>query len=877
MFSTLLITVSQPFWLNSLAFGKFVTVAQTPSERKAETEQLVKQGVELARDNQFEAALQSFQAALAIYRETDNQIQVASTLNHLGIAYFAQGKYQKAKEAHQEALFLARKIKSQEQEVKSLNGLGNALLFLNEKENVIKLHTDALNIARKIGLQEEVVKALNGLGNAYLDSKPNQKVINYYQQSLSIAQKIGYKEGEGKALTNLGNAYQSLKEYEKAIVFYEQALSIVKSRKDIRIQAITLWNLGNIYTFVGQYQNSIKSNEEALAIYKKLGNKNGEMSTYVSLGVAYRNLEKYEKAIEYNNQSLALAQELNDKKTQAMSYGNLGVANFFLGRYQKAIEFQEQALALYRDIKLKEGEGLTLGNLGLAYDSLGEHRKAITFYQQSLAFARELDDRLREGNALNNIGTSYMNLKQYADASNQLLEAINVYENYLRAGLNDSNKVSIFDTYSRSYRLLQQAYIAQNKTLEALEIAEQSKARAFVELLNSKLSNNYTTQNSQAIKFSKVEDIRRIAKEQNAVIVQYSINDSRQYIYMWVIKPTGEISFHFTDLQLLLQQKTSLKDLVSSTRDSIGVDDRSIFTAEAQQPVNKQSQTKSLQQLHQLLISPIANLLPTDPNQRVIFVPQNELFLVPFPALQDAQGKYLIEKHTILTAPSIQVLESTRQLEEKVKRANVKDAVVVGNPTMPSVVPRVGSKPQQLSDLPGAKTEAESIATILNTKALTGDQATKAAVLSRISQAKTIHFATHGLFDEFQGLQSSIALAPTNKDNGLLTAEEILNLNLNADLVVLSACNTGRGRITGDGVIGLSRALISAGTPSVIVSLWSVPDSPTSDLMKEFYVNLYQKRLDKAQSLRMAMLKLKDKYPDSPKKWAAFTLIGEAD
>lgn len=114
-------------------------------------------------------------------------------------------------------------------------------------------------------------------------------------------------------------------------------------------------------------------------------------------------------------------------------------------------------------------------------------------------------------------------------------------------------------------------------------------------------------------------------------------------------------------------------------------------------------------------------------------------------------------------------------------------------------ISKYGNKPQKLPDLPGAKTEAFSIAPILNTKALTGDQATKAAVLSRISQAKVIHLATHGLYDDFQGLQSSIALAPTSKDNGLLTAEEILNLNLNADLVVLSACNTGRGRITGSG------------------------------------------------------------------------------
>lgn len=95
-----------------------------------------------------------------------------------------------------------------------------------------------------------------------------------------------------------------------------------------------------------------------------------------------------------------------------------------------------------------------------------------------------------------------------------------------------------------------------------------------------------------------------------------------------------------------------------------------------------------------------------------------------------------------------------------------------------------------------------------------------------MANARIIHLATHGILDEIWGLGSAIALAPSTNDNGLLTADEILTMNLNAELVVLSACNTGQGRITGDSVIGLSRSLISAGVPSVIVSLWIVPDAP---------------------------------------------------
>jgi CHAT domain-containing protein len=141
-------------------------------------------------------------------------------------------------------------------------------------------------------------------------------------------------------------------------------------------------------------------------------------------------------------------------------------------------------------------------------------------------------------------------------------------------------------------------------------------------------------------------------------------------------------------------------------------------------------------------------------------------------------------------------------------------------------------------------------------------------------QASIIHLATHGLLDDVRGLGSAIALAPSGKDDGLLTVEEIFDMKLQANLVVLSACNTGEGRITGDGVIGLSRLLIAAGVPSVIVSLWAVPDAPTAELMQTFHLNL-QKQPGKAQALRQAMLTTMTIHPE-PKNWAAFTLIGEA-
>jgi CHAT domain-containing protein len=170
------------------------------------------------------------------------------------------------------------------------------------------------------------------------------------------------------------------------------------------------------------------------------------------------------------------------------------------------------------------------------------------------------------------------------------------------------------------------------------------------------------------------------------------------------------------------------------------------------------------------------------------------------------------------------------------------------------------------------------IATVLNTTALTNSQATEAIVKQQLPSASLIHLATHGLLDYGESpldIPGAIALTSTDTEDGLLTAGEIIDMDLQAELAILSACDTGLGDITGDGVVGLSRSFITAGVPSVVVSLWSVPDAPTAELMSEFYAQLDQGQ-SKAQALRQAMLSTLKTHPE-PRNWAAFTLIGDAN
>lgn len=309
-----------------------------------------------------------------------------------------------------------------------------------------------------------------------------------------------------------------------------------------------------------------------------------------------------------------------------------------------------------------------------------------------------------------------------------------VWESLRGRDLKDGEKVSIFETQRSTYQTLQQVLIAQSKTEAALEISERGRGRAFVELLAARLSAFPTPPN--------IAEIKQIAKSQNTTVVEYSIiydefkvqgkqEWKESELYIWVIKPTGEVTFRKADLKPLWQKdNTTLAQLVTTSRKSIGVRGRGGI--DVSYNPNAPKGKNRFKQLHELLINPIADLLPKNPDERVTFIPQSSLFLVPFAALQDEQGKYLIEKHTILTAPAIQVLDLTHKQRQKVSG---NQALVMGNPIMPSVAPKIGEAPQQLPTLPGAETEAKEIAQLLNTKAITGKDATKAAFIQRLPQA----------------------------------------------------------------------------------------------------------------------------------------------
>ncbi|NEQ95693.1 MAG: tetratricopeptide repeat protein [Cyanothece sp. SIO2G6] len=848
-------------------YEQCLEIAREIGDRRGEGTALGNLGLAYADLGQYQEAIALFEQRLVIAHEIGDRRGEGTALGNLGSAYRNLGQYQEAIALFEQQLEITREIGDRRGEGHALGNLGIAYDDLGQYQEAIAFYEQRLVIARKIGDRRGEGHALGNLGIAYTNLGQYQEAIALFEQRLVIAREIGDRRGEGHALGNLGSAYANLGQYQEAIALFEQRLVIAHEIGDRRGEGTALGNLGSAYRNLGQYQEAIALFEQVLVIAREIGDRRGEGHALGNLGSAYANLGQYQEAIALFEQVLVIRREIGDRRGEGTALGNLGSAYADLGQYQEAIALHEQALVIAREIGNRQGEGATLNNLGNAYADLGQYQEAIAFYEQRLVIAREIGDRAGESLGLNNLGAALGETAQYNQAAISLAQSIEVYES-LRTALPDEQLISLIDTQQRAYVNLKRALVAQEKNDNALAISERGRAQAFALQLLRRLRQTSDDPAPDAPDLITLEKIQQIARDTDTTLVEYALI-ADLFLYIWVVQPSGEIEFRSvelngedTDTPIALSALDG--PLYRSTPDpsevdTLVTDSRSILIESTDSTATP---TEKLQELHQLLIDPIADLLPTDSNAPVAFIPQGSLFHVPFAALQDDNGTYLIEKHTLLTAPSIQVLGLAHDTAQtRSGQSLTTNPVIVGNPTMPEVTVSTpaGFVTNRLTPLAGAEAEALQIASVLNTTALTDDQATEATVKAQLPNASLIHLATHGLLDYGESpldIPGAIALAPTATEDGLLTSGEILDMELQADLAILSACDTGLGNITGDGVVGLSRSLITAGVPSVMVSLWAVNDASTSRLMQRFYEFLATDEFTKAEALRQAQLSL---------------------
>jgi CHAT domain-containing protein/Flp pilus assembly protein TadD len=904
------------------------TVVSTPHAAEAqdalsEAERLYAQSTAQIKASQLRDAYQSLQQALPLFRSAQNQPGEAKTLENLGIVLFVAGQQAKGVEYLQQSLKIVQAMSLTQSELRLLGNLGSAYAGAKNYATARKYLEPRLLLARNLKNVQAEGETLDKLANNYASEGDYPKALSLFQQYLAILGKQPDRKAETETLANIGELQLLLKNYPKAIDAFNQSLTLAQTLSDRKAEIAALSGLGRTYTESENFSSALPYFQKAVETARGIQDTKKELFALQDLASTYYSLGAFANSAALYNQSLQIAQKNQAQKQELTAWNGLGNSVYRIGDLKGAIDYYKHSLEVAKTLKDRSAEGQALGNLGLAYADLGDdYPTAISYYEQDLAIARELKTRLAEGQALAFLGKIYLQLEDYQKAkdynrkSAEILGALNYSRGeglaYVNLGISllklgnfaesetalrksvevleplqskvggdkaDALRVSLFEQQQRSYSGLQQVLIAQNKPNEALEVAERGRARPFAELLSERSGNAASTPMS-------ISQIQQVAKELNTTLVEYStitdlvkVNNKTQLnvaeLFIWVIQPTGRVSFKRVDLRPILKDgNNTLEDLIRSSRESLGVTGRGGIRVAS---VNKSTELGNLNQLHKLLIEPITEFLPKEPSASVVFLPQGSLFLVPFSALKGSTDSYLLERFTPVLAPSIQVLQLNHQIAVRGASTAPSEVLVMGNPKMPSVQSEGNQKATQLLALPGAELEANQVASLLKTQAVIGAQATKAFLLPRMTRSRIIHLATHGLLDDsVAGLSipGQIAFAPSGQDNGFLSADEVSHLKLNADLVVLSACDTGRGRILGDGVFGLSRAFMSAGAHSLIVSLWSVPDAPTAFLMSEFYRNL-QANNNKAAALRQAMLTTMKRNPD-PKDWAAFVLLGEA-
>ncbi|MEM0978691.1 MAG: CHAT domain-containing tetratricopeptide repeat protein [Cyanobacteria bacterium P01_H01_bin.58] len=719
-----------------------------------------------------------------------------------------------------------------------------------------------------------------GYGNALMQVGAWEDAFNTYQQQRDLAEQLQDPTLQANSQLNLGSAALQAERWETARDALLAGLELAEVATMPLLQQRGLALLLVVETSLGNLEGTITAAEALLII---TDNPVLQFQAAQGLGSAYFYQGDYDRAWQYHQQTRKLAAAIGDPYFQAIALANLGETRLAQADGAAAIALLSDSLAIAETVDPLLA-GVVQGTLGNAYGVAGDFGRALPLLAARVE--QEAADGSPSGQAiaLTNLGNARFLAGDIAGATTALQQAATFWANQRSEVATPTLAISRFDQQLMTYRTLQQVLITAGNPEAALVAAEQGRSQVLAQQLATNAPGD-----TPAIGLAALQ---QVARTQNATLVEYSlIPDNREIfipnrvnnrwlntateLYIWVIKPDGTVDFESVSLD---EGDRDLAATILQTREAIGARGRAGAAPVLREPQPLVDLDAQLQQLHRLLIEPIAEHLPDNPEAPVVFVPQESLLLVPFAALQDDAGQYLIERHTLLTVPSIHSLQfiqteaANRSAGVDLSDLTADETVIVGNPTMPTLAET------PLSPLPGAEQEAISIAEQLNAVPLLGADATEATVRDRLANARLIHLATHGLLDygdPAEEIPGAIALATDAQHDGLLTATEIAQQPLVADLVVLSACDTGQGSITGDGMVGLSRSLLVAGVPRVVVSLWAVPDMPTAALMTAFYEQL-EAGQDTAQALRQAMLTTMENHPD-PKDWAAFTLIGASE
>ena len=858
---------------------------------------------------EYQKAIEYFEKGLEISTAIGDRLGIATNTGNLGTAYFNLGEYQKAIEYFEKGLEISTAIGDRSRIATYTGNLGTAYGRLGEYQKTIEYFEKGLEISTAIGDRSGIATKTGNLGTAYFNLGEYQKAIEYIEKGLEISTAIGDLSGIARNTGNLGNAYKRLGEYQKAIEYFEKDLEISTAISDRSGIATSTGNLGDAYFDLGEYQKAIEYIEKGLEISTAIGDQSGIATNTGNLGAAYRRLGEYQKAIEYFEKGLEISTAIGDLSVIAANTGNLGNAYKSLGEYQKAIEYFEKALEISTAIGDRSVIATNTGNLGNAYKSLGEYQKAIEYFEKALEISTVIGDRSEIAIVSAGLGDAYLSLGKHEDALLNLIKSIRLFDRLFLRMVPDENKLAFAKQYFFAHRVSMTCFLSIECVGSALLVNDLGRGKElhFCIDKHKKIVDKEVVEYADAT-LNKIEardeqtEIQEIQKifdgGRNDTSILVFAFDLKTFLHIWVLN--DEFIYKKSDTRLeilslliieLLRRKNVSVNRDSSIfkLDSVGSNNNQMilplamgyqkYTAKSaiENTTNNRNLTNReiLQQLFMLLFYPVKDYVQ---GNKLIIVPDKHLFFAPFSSLVDEHGCYLSHSYSTQITPSLHTLKSSMQ---RPYDSGIGFALFVGNPTVGKVW--LNEKVFIPDNLPSAAEEVECLSKHFDASPLIGPAAKKEAVLQLLSGASVIHIAAHG-----EPNRGEIMLAPncppaqlglsfTKPESYLLTQGEITNKSLQARLVVLCCCHTGRGEISSEGVIGITRAFLAAGARSVLAALWPINDVATKVFMEKFYKELCNE-ISVCEALRRTMNDFQKHEQEefrAIRTWAPFTIYGE--
>lgn len=850
------------------------------------------------------------QQALEARRAVDDRQLIGNSLNDVGLAYRVfYNDYEQALAYYLESEALRIAIGDSVALGRLLRNIALCYEATGDFDQALTHYERSATVNQAIGDQHRQAGALLNAGAVLTDYLGRHSdALGYFRRALAVWEALDDPVGVSDMLNWIGIVHRRLGDYEAALTNYQRVIRLAQDMEDDERLARAYMNLGVVYLHAERPERATTYFERALERFEAVGDPYGMMDAAANLGSSHFEQGQYEAAETYLQQALTASRTLQNKMAEGSTLTTLGNVQNYAGRLDEALANYRTVLALADELGAPEMRWYALLGLGDNYERRGAYETAIKYYEQAF----ETLEGTRGALHTEEDKAGFLAQQRYAyEAVTDLLSRLHAQEpgrGYADLAFHyaERAKARAFldllaealanvqagvdpDLRQHQQTLLERiAVVRQDLNAEAARpasdealVAELREELAGLEADYQILERDLRSQNPEYSELqypqpSTLADVQTGLLEDDTVLLEYALGDSSSTL--WVITRESAELVRLPDRAYLEEQVELLRIVLTNPERN----DPQLFA-------------RASHRLYQILVQPAEDHI--GPNQKLLIIPDGVLYYLPFEVLlteptRDAAAftglAYLIRRHAVSYGQSASVLQRLREDRRERERPDQKQFLAFGDPVFgeadDSLPEPAGTLGSGLARLPYSGTEVQTIAQFFSEDQadvfLRGDATEKQAkTAATLAGYRYIHFATHGLINERRPDFSSVVLThdAASGEDGFLQAAEIFNLELDADLVVLSACETGLGKmVRGEGLVGLTRAFMYAGVPTLVVSLWRVADLSTSRLMEQFYAHLVEQQRSKTEALRLAKVAmLEDDTLAHPFNWAPFIMVGD--